>query len=132
MTAGRRCTCNRGVRETYPRASALEMYPTTRSVQDKGSNRTEARGRLSPATLIQLGSTRIIESPNVVDLALEEQPTVGLTVDYVQIFGTRVNWEQVLKDVFVTLTERNQAANPPVSILARYGKRTAKTRDSHP
>ena len=75
-------------------------------VQDKGTNRTEEIGRPSPVTLIQLGATRIVKAQKIVDLALDEKPTSELTVDYVQIFGMRVDWEQVLKDVFAALTAR--------------------------
>ena len=59
-------------------------------------------------------------------MALDENPTSELTVDYVQIFGMKVDWEQVIKDVFTALTARIQAANPEVTILARYGKRIVK------
>ena len=106
------------------------MSPTTLVVQDKGTNRTEERGRPSPVTLIQLGATRIVKAPKIVDLALDEKPTSELTVDYVQIFGMRVDWEQVLKDVFAALTARILAVNPEVTILARYGKRVVKNEDS--
>ena len=99
---------------------------TTLVVQDKAMNRTDERGRLSPVTLIQLGPTRIVKTPKVVDLALDEKPTVELTVDYVQILGMRVDWEQVLQDVFAALTARIQVANPETTILARYGKRIVK------
>ena len=67
-----------------------------------------------------------MKAPKIVDLALGEKPTSELTFDYVQIFGMKVDWEQVIKDVFTALTARIQAANPAVTILARYGKRTMK------
>ena len=95
------------------------MSPTTLVVQDKGTNKSEERGRLSPVTLIQLGATRIVKAPKVADLALDEKPTSELTVDYVQIFGMKV-------DLFTALTDRIQAANPEVTILARYGWRIVK------
>ena len=60
------------------------------------------------------------------DLALDEKPTSELTVDCVQIFGMKVDWAQVIKDVFTALTARIEAANPEVTILARYGKRIVK------
>ena len=100
------------VKETYPGSVSLEMSPTTLAVQDKGTNRSEERGRLSPVTLIQLGATRIVKAPKIVDVALDEKPTSELTVDYVQIFGMKVDWEQVIKDVFRALIARIQAANP--------------------
>ena len=59
----------------------------------------------------------------IVDLALDEKHTSELTVDYVQIFAMKVDWAQVLKDVFTALTARIQAVNLVVTILARYGKR---------
>ena len=93
-------------------------------VQDKGTNRTEERGRLSPVTLIQLGATKIVS------LALDEKPTSELTVDYVQIFGMKVAWEQVLKDVFTALTARIHAVHREVTILARYGTRLVTNEDS--
>ena len=93
-------------------------------VQDKGTNRTEERGRLSPVTLIQLDATKIV------DLALDEKPTSELTVDSVQIFGLKVAWEQVLKHVFTALTARIHAVHREVTILARYGKRLVKNEDS--
>ena len=67
------------------------MSPTTLVVQDKGTNRSEERCRLSPVTLNQLGATRIVEAPKIVDLALDEKPTSELKVDYVQIFGMKVD-----------------------------------------
>ena len=42
----------------------------------------------------------------------------------------KVGWEQVLKDVFTALTARIQAANPEVTIFARYGKRVVKNEDT--
>ena len=51
------------VKETYPGSVSLEMSPTTLVVQDKGTNRSEERGRLSPVTLIQLGRHQNCESP---------------------------------------------------------------------
>ena len=99
------------VKETYPGSVSLEMSPTTLEVPDKGTNRSEEGGRLSPVTLIQLGATRFVKTPKVADLALDEKPTSELTVDYVQIFGMKVDWEQVIKDVFTALTARIQAAN---------------------
>ena len=71
-----------------------------------------------------------MKAPKIVDLALAEKPTSELTVDYVQIFGMRVDWEQVLVDVFAALTARIHAVNPEVTILARYGKRVVKNEDS--
>ena len=97
-----------------------------RVVQDKGTNRSEERDSLSPVTLIQLGATRIVKAPKFVDLALDKRPTSELTVDHVQIFGMRVDWEQVIKAVFTALTASVQAANPEVTILARYCKRMVK------
>ena len=94
------------VKETCHGSASLEMSPTTLVVQDKGTNRTEERGRLSPVTLIQLGATRIVKAPKIVDLALDEKPTNELTVDFVQIFGMEVDWAQVIKDVFTALTAR--------------------------
>ena len=44
----------------------------------------------------------------------------------VRVFGMKVDWEQVIKDVFTALTARIQAVNPEVTILARYGKRIVK------
>ena len=41
-------------------------------------------------------------------LALEEKPTVELTVDCVQIFGTKVDWEQVLKGAFLRKNSGSQ------------------------
>ena len=79
------------VKETYPGSASLVMSPTTLVVQDKGTNSSEERCRLSPVTLNQLGATRIVEAPKVVDLALDEKPTSELKVDYVQIFGMKVD-----------------------------------------
>ena len=59
-------------------------------------------------------------------LALDEKPTVELTVDYVQIFGMKMDCEEVLKDVFAALTARIHVVNPEVTILARYGERVVK------
>ena len=105
-----------------------KVSPTTLVVQDKGHKqiRRKGRGRLSPVTLIQLGATRIGKALKIVDLALDEKPTSELTVDCVQIFGMKVDWAQVIKDVFTALTARIEAANPEVTILARYGKRIVK------
>ena len=111
------------MKETYPGSVSLDMSPNTLVVQDKGTNRSEERSRLSPVTLLQLGATRIVKAPKIVDLALGEKPTSELTVDYVQIFGMKADWKQVFKDVFTALTARNQTANPEVTILARYCKR---------
>ena len=47
---------------------SVEMSPTTLVVQDKGTNRSKERGRLSPVRLIQLGATRIVKAPKTVDL----------------------------------------------------------------
>ena len=82
------------VKETYPGSVSLDMSPTTLVVQDKGTNRSEEKGRLSPVTLIQLGATRIVKASKIADLALDEKPTSELTVDCVQIFGMKVDWEQ--------------------------------------
>ena len=79
------------VKETYPGSASLEMSPTTLVVQDKGTKRSEERRRLSPVTLNQLGATRIVEAPKIVDLALDEKPTSEPKVDYVQIFGMKVD-----------------------------------------
>ena len=118
------------VKETYPGSASLEMSPTTLVVQDKGTNRTDERGRLSPVTLTQLGATKIVKAPKIADLALDEKPTSELTVDCVQIFGMKVGWEQVIKDVFTAVTARIQAVNPEVTILARCVKRVVKNEDT--
>ena len=99
------------VKETYPGSVSLEMSPTTLVVQDKGTNRSEERARLSP---------------KIVDLALDEKPTSELTVDYLQTFGMKVDWEQVIKDVFTEIKAKIQDANQEVTILARYGRRIVK------
>ena len=54
---------------------SLDMFTTILVVQDKGTNRTEERSRLSPVTLIQLAATKIVKAPKSVDLALDEKPT---------------------------------------------------------
>ena len=115
------------VKQTYPGSASLEMSPSTLVVQDKGTNRTEEMGPLSPVTLIQLGATKIVKAPKIVDLALDEKPTSELTVYYVQTFGMKVDWKQ---DVLTALTARIQAVNPEVTILARYGKRVGKNEDT--
>ena len=71
-----------------------------------------------------------MKAPKIVDLALDEKPTSELTVDHVQIFGMKVDWEQVLKDVFTALTARTQAVKLEVTNLARYGKRVVKNEDT--
>ena len=71
-----------------------------------------------------------MKTPKILDLALDEKPTGELTVDYVQNCGMKVDWEQVLKDVFTALTARIQAVNAEVTILARYGKRVVKNGDT--
>ena len=105
------------MKETYLGSACLDMSPTTLVVQDKGTNRTEERSRLSPVTLIQLGATKTAKAPK--DLALDEKPTS-------EIFGMKVDWGQVLKDVEVALTARIR----DVSTLARYGKRVVKNEDT--
>ena len=114
------------VKETYPGPVSLEMSPTTLVVQDKLTNKSEERGRLSPITLIQSRATRIVKAPKIADLALDKNPPSELTIDNVQIFGMKVDWKQVIKDVFTALTARIQAANPELTILSRYGKRIVK------
>ena len=69
-----------------------------------------------------------MKAPKIV--ALDEKPTIELTVDFVQIFGMKVDWEQVLEDVFTALTARIQVVNPDVTILVRYGKRVVKNEDT--
>ena len=70
-----------------------------------------------------------MKAPKIVDLALDENPTSKLTADYVQIFGMKVDWEQVIKDVFTALTARIQAANPEVTILARLWQENREERE---
>ena len=53
------------VKETHPGSASLEMSPTTLVVQDKGTYRSEERGRLSPVTLIQLGAIRSVKAPKI-------------------------------------------------------------------
>ena len=47
------------VKETYPGSVSLEMSPTTLAVQDKGTNRSEERVRLSPVTLSSWAPTEL-------------------------------------------------------------------------
>ena len=100
------------VKETCPGSASLKMSSTTLVVQDKGTNRTEERGRLSPVTLVQLGATKIVKAPKIMDLALNEKPTSELADDYVQIFGMKVDWEQVLEDVFHRTHSENPRCEP--------------------
>ena len=41
----------------------------------------------------------------------------------------RVDWEQVLEDVFAALTARIHGENPEVTMLARHGKRAVENED---
>ena len=79
------------------------------------------RGRLSPVTLIQLGSTQTVKAPNIADLALEEKLIVELC-------GL---WTDLRKKTF---SLHSQKELRQFSILARYGKIMVKSesRDSHP
>ena len=47
-----------------------------------------------------------MKAPTIVDWHLTRKPTSELTVDYVQMFGMKVDWEQVLKDVFTSENPR--------------------------